>query len=413
MVTPSLRSLREHPMRVLASTLPWRGFAYLLSGIVLATPTLLFLVLFPLLPFWTWTLSAIERRRVTLLGFEQVPGPPAALRVPPLQNIPARFLSPLGWREIAATLLHGLYAALAVMLGILMVTAIVTFVTAPLFPLTGREYVVGSWRIDHPVPALLFTFVGLLLLVLSLYGVILLTHSQATVTRLLIGSRVESLERQIDVLAGNQVTLLEAFEAERRRIERDLHDGPQQHLAGAALHLGLLRSQLDRSGLDPDTAALRSLEAAHTEIEHALDAIRAAVAGLRPQLLVDAGFADAIIRLAERSPIPTTATVHELPRLPAPVESSLYSIVSEFVTNSLKHSRASHITITGSAEGDHVHLRCADDGLGGADPDHGTGLIGIAHRVRLLHGTSTFHSPPGGPTVFDLNIPRTGEAGTP
>lgn len=413
MVRLSIRALREHPVRVLASALPWRGAAYLLSGMALAIPTLVFLVLFPLLPFWAWLLSAVERRRVTLLGFERVPGPPTALRVPPLRNAPARLGSPLGWREIAAALLHLLYAALTFMLGVFTFTAIVTFVTAPVFPLAGREYVVGSWRIDHPVPALLFTFIGLLLLALSLYGVILLAYSQAAVTRLLIGSRVESLERQVDVLAGSQVALVEAFEAERQRIERDLHDGPQQHLAGAALHLGVLRSQLNIAGIEPEAAALQSLEAAHAEIEYALDAIRDAVAGFRPRLLVEAGFSAAVIDLAARSPIPTTAAVDGIPRLPTPVESSLFSIVGEFVTNALKHSQATHITITASADSHVIRLRCSDDGHGGADPEQGTGLVGIAHRVRLLHGTSTIHSPIGGPTVLEVEIPRTGEPGAP
>lgn len=407
METLSVRSLSKHPFRALTSSLPWRGFAYLLSGIILAVPTLLFLVVFPLLPFWAWTLSAIERRRVTILGVERVPDPPEWLRVPPLRHIGARFVSLLGWREIAAALLHLLYAVLSCLLAVFTVTAIVTFVTAPIFPITGREYVVGSWRIDHPAPALLFTFIGLLLVVLSLYGAFLLSYSQAVVTRLLIGSRVESLEQQVDILAESQVALVEAFETERQRIERDLHDGPQQHLAGAALHLGMLRSELDAAGIDDDSRAMLSLEAAHAEIEHALDSIRAAVTGLRPRLLVEAGLKAAIIDLAERSPIPVTATVNDLSRLPVPVESSLYSIVSEFVTNSLKHSGAGTISVTGGTDSNSIHLRCVDDGRGGANPELGTGLVGIAHRVRLLGGTSTLQSPPGGPTSLEIKLPTT------
>lgn len=409
MVTLSLRSLRAHPVRILASALPIRSVAYLLSGLLLAIPTAVAVVVFPLLlllPFWSWTLSAVERRRVRLLGFDPVPLPPPELRVPPLAHASARLRSALGWREIAGALLHLLYAALTFLLTIVLVIATVTLVSAPLLPLAGRAYVVGSWRIEHPLTALPVTLAGLLLLVLSGYGAILLAYSQATVTRLLIGSRVEVLEQQVDKLAGSQVALIEAFEAERQRIERDLHDGPQQHLAGAALHLGILRAHLDTGDAPRRTSVTDALEAAHQEVELALDALRSAVSGLRPRLLVEDGLAAALTELAHRSPIPATVDTEGLGRMPAPVEASLYSIASEFVANSLKHSHATAITITTAASVQGLRLTLTDNGHGGADRDAGTGLIGIEQRVRLLGGTMLLDSPHGGPTTLTVHIPK-------
>lgn len=400
------RSHRVHPVGVFGTSLPWRAIAYVLSGIMLAGPTIVFLAAFPLLPAWSWCLSAVERQRVRLLRLGTIPGPPDGLRVPPLRNAPARLYSSLGWREVGATLLHLLYAALGYALFVFGGTAIITLIAAPLLPLTGQKYVVGEWQIDQPATALLFTLLGVLLLIVFLYAVMLLAVSQAATTRVLIGSKIESLERQVDMLAGESVALVEAFEDERRRIERDLHDGPQQHLAAAALHLGVLRTQLTASARTPHSAELSTLEAAHLEVEHALDAMRAAVSGLRPRLLVEDGLAAALAELAARSPIPAVVEAHTFPRLQAPVEASLYSIASEFFTNALKHSGAACITVALTSSAQELRLTFSDDGRGGANAENGTGLVGIEHRVELLGGAMLLSSPRGGPTVLTIQVPE-------
>ncbi|MGO1316983.1 MAG: histidine kinase [Cellulomonadaceae bacterium] len=400
------RPHRVHPVGVLGTSLPWRAVAYVLSSVILAVPTIVFLAAFPLLPAWSWSLSAVERQRVRLLRLGTIPGPPDGLRVPPLRNAPARLYSSLGWREIGATLLHLIYAALGYALFVFGGTAIITLIAAPLLPLIGEKYVVGEWQIDQPAPALLFTLLGALLLLVFLYAAMLLAFSQAATTRLLIGSKIESLERQVDMLAGESVALVEAFEGERRRIERDLHDGPQQHLAAAALHLGVLRAQLTTSASSPHAAELSTLEAAHLEVEHALDAMRAAVSGLRPRLLVEDGLAAALTELAARSPISATVEADPFPRLQAPVEASLYSIASEFFTNALKHSGAARITVALTMNVQGLRVTLSDNGRGGANPENGTGLVGIEHRVGLLGGTMLLDSPRGGPTVLTIQVPE-------
>lgn len=395
------RLLRANPLRVLASAAPWMAVVYGLSGMLLALPTMIFIALFPLLPGWAWLLSATERQRVRLLDDEGIPGPPAALRIPPWQHVPARLASALGWREIAGTLLHLIFAILTFTLWVFGLTLALTLLLAPFLPLFDLAFTVGDWRIDHPAATIPIAALGIIVLAVFLYAQLLLAIVQAMTARVLIGSRLEELEQQVTTLAGERVALVDAFEAERRRIERDLHDGPQQHLAGAALHLGLLRTRL----AEERPELLPGLDSAHDEIERALDAIRAAVSGLRPRILIEKGLAAALTDLADRSPTPVTVHVDPAIRLYETAEASVYSIATEFVANSLKHSGARHITITLDTVPDGALIVLSDDGNGGADPSRGTGLIGISHRVTLLRGTSELHSPIGGPTTLSILLP--------
>ncbi|SJN15604.1 putative two-component system sensor kinase [Microbacterium esteraromaticum] len=341
-----------------------------------------------------------------LIGHEHIPGPPSPLQVPPWQNVPARLTSALGWREIAGALVHLIFGILTFTLWIFGLTLAMTLILAPFLPLVGRAFAIGNWQIDSPVGTMLIAMLGLVVLAVFLYAQLLLALGQAMTTRVLIGSRVEELQQQVTTLAGERVALIDAFEAERRRIERDLHDGPQQHLAGAALHLGLLRTRLQARAPEDQAELLPNIDAAHDEIERALDTIRDAVAGLRPRILIDKGLLAAIDDLAERSPIPVIVSISRPVRLHEAVEASVYSIATEFVANSLKHSGATQITITLDTYPDGVRLVLNDNGCGGADPAQGSGLIGIQHRATLLHGVIELHSPAGGPTTLSLLLPE-------
>ncbi|MGO1938813.1 MAG: histidine kinase [Agrococcus casei] len=388
-------------MRLLARAAPWTAAVYGFSGMLLALPTMMFIALFPLLPGWAWLLSAIERQRVRLVGHESIPGPPTALRIPPWRHVPARLASALGWREIAGTLLHLIFAVLTFTLWMFGLTLTLTLLLAPFLPLFGSAFTVGDWRIDHPAATIPIALLGIVVLAVFLYAQLALAVVQSMTARVLIGSRVEELEQQVTTLAGERVALVDAFEAERRRIERDLHDGPQQHLAGAALHLGLLRTRIEEE--QPDL--LPGLDSAHDEIERALDAIRAAVSGLRPRVLIEKGLAAALSDLADRSPVPVRVDVDPVLRFSDAAEASLYSIATEFVANSLKHSGARQITITLGIVPGGVRFLLNDDGNGGADPARGTGLIGITHRVTLLRGTAELDSPIGGHTTLSITLP--------
>ena len=403
---PTYRTLRVNPLRFLVTPLPWGAFAYGLSGMLLAIPTTIFLTLFPLLPAWAWALSAVERHRVRLVGHQTIPGPPLGLRVPPWPNVPARLSSALGWREVANTLVLLLLALLTFTLWTFVLTFALTLLLAPFLPLFDRVFTIGDWSVASPMWAVAFALLGLVMVVALLYVQTLIALAQAMTTRVLTGSKIEELEHQVSALAGERIALIDAFETERRRIERDLHDGPQQHLAGAALHLGLLRNQLEAAGHHPGDKSITSLDAAHSEIERALDAIRAAVTGLRPRILIENGLPAALDDLAQRSPIPVEIAVSIESRMPVSVEASLYSIATEFIANSLKHSQASLITLHLDNRDESIRFELADDGHGGADPSRGTGLLGIEQRARLLHGTTRLDSPVGGPTTLTLTLPE-------
>lgn len=409
MAALTFRELRARPVRVLGTSLPWRSLAYLLSSMLLAIPTVYAVVLLPLLPFWAWTLAAVERQRVRLLGQEPVPAPPLELKVPPLRNVPARLTSGLGWLEIAAAILHLLIATLLLFFFTFASATLMLLLTAPILVVVGVHDAFNPWDIDQPGPAVLVLLAGCVCLVIFLYVVLLLAFGQAAISRLLLDSRTETLAHQVDALAEEQIALVDAFEAERRRIERDLHDGPQQHLAGAALHLGILRRRLDDTGSPPDSIEIKTLEAAHAEIEHALDAIRGAVTGLRPRTLTEGGLGAALDELGTRTPIHVVVDVDKLRRLPTAVEASLYSVVAEFTANALTHGAANALTITAASDQRGTCLILTDDGRGGADPTRGTGLVGIEHRVRLMRGTLVLDSPQGGPTTLKIDIPTRSE----
>jgi signal transduction histidine kinase len=200
------------------------------------------------------------------------------------------------------------------------------------------------------------------------------------------------LSRQRSVTAGM---------AERRRLERDLHDGAQQRLVALSLQLGLARGQVER---DPQAAA-RMLDAAREELRQALAELRELARGIHPAVLTDRGLDAALESLVDRAPVPVE--VEELPaeRLPAAVEAAAYFVVAESLTNIARYAQAheAHVRVTRVNGAAVVEVR--DDGIGGADAGGGTGLRGLADRLAALDGELEIHSPPGGGTVVRATIP--------
>ncbi|WP_435861367.1 sensor histidine kinase [Streptomyces parvus] len=203
--------------------------------------------------------------------------------------------------------------------------------------------------------------------------------------------------------------LVDAFEAERRRIERDLHDGAQQRLVALSMTLGLARLEKPAEPLGG------LLERAHEEASAALVEIRELIHGIHPHVLTDRGLVAAVEDLADRSPIPVDVRLTVPDRLLEAVETAVYFAVSEALTNVAKHSGATRVTVTGEAAHGQLAVAVAveDDGRGGAvtapgtdaDVGGGTGLQGVADRLSVLGGALLLSSPPGGPTVFRLEVP--------
>jgi signal transduction histidine kinase len=368
----------------------------------LAIPSVFAIVCFPFLPVWAWALSGIERRRVRIVGVPSVRGRADGLGLFTWGNIAARLREPLTWREVANTLVHLVFAMVSYLTMILGGTLVVTLLAAPVLVLAGTPFIVGGWRADDPFSSGALAIFGLFGLAVFGYLLALVAGVQARVTSALLSSAPEALQQQVELLTDARLDLVDAFEAERRRIERDLHDGPQQHLAGAAIYLGLLRTQL----ADREHPGLKYLDAAHNEIDRSLDALRAAVAGLRPRALVEQGLAAALNGLSAQAVIPLAVTTSLHHRLPQPIEASLYSIATEFIANTLKHSGAKHTAVSLQEDEGGLIYKLSDDGRGGASPATGTGILGIQHRVRLLGGVARLISPIGGPTTLTITIPR-------
>ena len=219
--------------------------------------------------------------------------------------------------------------------------------------------------------------------------------------RMLGVSRSEELERRISDLAASRDSTVDAADAERRRIERDLHDGAQQRITSLAMNLGIARATLT----DLPEPGARAIEAAHEEAKQALTELRDLVRGLHPAVLEDRGLDAALSAVAARSPIPVRVHVDMARRVDRDVEAVAYFVVSEALTNVARHSGASRAAVEVALRGDRLHLTVTDDGSGGADLDSGTGLRGLADRVRSVEGTFELTSPPGGPTTIEAELP--------
>jgi signal transduction histidine kinase len=223
----------------------------------------------------------------------------------------------------------------------------------------------------------------------------------ARVASALLGpSRAEELQHRVEHLTQTRAGVVDAADAERRRLERDLHDGTQQRLVSLAMNLGMARAQASTA-----EEALDAVAEAHEAAKAALAELRDLIRGLHPAVLEDRGLDAALSGVAARMPIPVRLTV-DLPRRPSPVvEAVAYFVVSEGLANIAKHAQASQAEVFVQRTGDRLHVIVTDDGVGGADPARGTGLTGLARRAESVDGTFEVVSPPGGPTVLSVDLP--------
>jgi signal transduction histidine kinase len=222
---------------------------------------------------------------------------------------------------------------------------------------------------------------------------------QVAMARLLLepGER-ERLIVRVDTLEETRAGMVAAADAERRRIERDLHDGAQQRLVALAMTLGRARATEDPA------LSRRLVDEAHGEAKEALVELRNLARGIHPAVLTDRGLDAAVSALAARCPVPVAVDV-DLPRRAGPaIEAIAYFVVAEALTNVAKHSGASRAWLTASLEGPDLVVEVLDDGHGGANP-HGGGLSGLRDRVRAVDGLLTLTSPPGGGTTLRVELP--------
>jgi signal transduction histidine kinase len=209
------------------------------------------------------------------------------------------------------------------------------------------------------------------------------------------------LRARVAELQESRANLISFGLAERRRLERDLHDGAQQRLVALSLQVNLARAKIDD---DPATAATL-LDSAREELAQALDELRELARGIHPAILTDQGLGPALTALAERSPVPVEIGPLPAQRLPSSVEAAAYFVVSEALANVAKYADATHATVRVAREDGHAVVEVVDDGVGGADPSRGTGLRGLAERVAALDGRLEIVSPTGCGTIVRADLP--------
>jgi len=402
----------------------WRSQAYLAVGVPLGIAS--FSVVFTLLtitgsllitvvlavPF-AWLLfgaarvfGTIDRSRATaLLGTEMVdPVPP--LEAPTwLRRLWERVRTKARWREIVNCVLLFPVAMACQTINLALWGGSISLLALPLYVphLPGGTAKFWLFEIGPGPAALAAGVIGLLgVAVVAPWTTLGVTRLQAAISRRLLGRTSESEAAELIGRAERRRSAaVDSAETERRRIERDLHDGAQQRLVALAAELGAAREKLDD---DPEGARVL-VTSAHEEAKAALKDIRDLVRGIHPVILEDRGLDAALSAVVARSPVPVRLQVHVDPRPPAAVESAAYFIVNEALTNVARHAHATRADVAIERAGSRLVIEVRDDGVGGADASRGTGLQGLRERIDGLGGSLRVISPDGGPTTVSVELP--------
>jgi signal transduction histidine kinase len=213
--------------------------------------------------------------------------------------------------------------------------------------------------------------------------------------------RARALRERVDDLRHARQRILAAADAERRRIERDLHDGAQQRMVAVAVTLGLAEA---RFASDPESA-FKLVAQAREEAQAAVKELRELARGIHPAVLSDHGLGPALEALASRAPVPVDVIGVPDCQLGHEVEACAYFVTAEALTNVAKYAHASSASVELTLEDDRLRVQVRDDGVGGADPTSGTGLRGLRDRVDALDGDLEIDSPPGGGTTVTAEVP--------
>lgn len=399
-------ALRTSPGRFLRSRWPWQSVAYLLGSVVVAPIVWVAMLFPPAFVLLAVPVGALERRRLAF--FEAVPAPSPHTSAPDGGRawLRHRLRETATWRELAYALCLGTVVFLIDMVGLFALALGGLLLLLPVFVAVGdpvqADVRLGTLVVDTLGEAVLVAgAVGVPVVLIASYALSALAGAQAAFTRWLLAPTPVELARQLADLTTSRARLVNAFEAERRRIERDLHDGAQQHLVMLSISLGL--AELENGDENPRLGEL--LSQAHGQARNALTAMREQIHGIHPRVLSDYGLPAAVAELADRCRMPVVVDLTLNRRLPPAVESTAYFVVCEAVANAVRHAGCSRIEVTGSLEDDVLRLSVVDDGTGGADPAAGTGLRGLADRAAVMAGTLVLASPLGGPTALRLELP--------
>lgn len=406
------------PLRLLASPEPWLAAVFMLSSFVMGIfwfvlfVTLLAtgfglaitLVGIPILvaSLYLWVGAAkTERWRVGTLLEEEIadpyrvqlngPHPPRTF----LKRTWALAKDPHSWLDL-------LYLFLLFPIGIAEFVVLVVILTVPISFLTFPTFFwIGESGLG-PLEAIGIGLVGIPLFLAMPYVLVGIGRGHALLAKALLGTdREQELAERVDHLTASRSQAVDVSLSERRRIERDLHDGAQQQLVKLAMDLGMAREKMES---DPEAAQALVAEA-HEESKRALAEIRNLVRGIHPAVLTDRGLDAAVSALAGRSTIPVSVDVKLEDRPLEAIESAAYFVVAEALTNVARHSQATEALVRIYRLGNRLLVEIIDNGVGGATIGRGTGLSGLADRVGVLDGRLTVDSPQGGPTTVRAELP--------
>ncbi|MEV4748852.1 sensor histidine kinase [Streptosporangium amethystogenes subsp. fukuiense] len=384
-------------------------FAFLASVIPLSLALVIVWIGLPLLALTmlAWRGVAMLERRFLRLAFGvDIPTP---YRPSEGDNLFLRwkdmFVDPATWKDL-------LYLLLLLPIGIaeFTVSAVLwtlglglTVAPLPLLLLLGEPMTpIGELPIDSGPKALLCTLIGMGFLLAALYATRGMAWLHGLFGAALLGAGEKNLlAARAAHLRASRARGVDAAEAERRRIERDLHDGAQQRLLSVAMDLGRAQAKLDS---DPE-AARELLDQAHRGTKAAIAELRDLARGIHPAILTDRGLNAALSSLAARAPVRVDLAVEVSHRPPPAVESIAYFVVAECLTNLAKHSEATEASIRVSRQEQRVIVEIYDNGVGAAVPRPGGGLAGLADRAATIDGTLSVDSPLGGPTMIRAELP--------
>jgi len=316
------------------------------------------------------------------------------------QRVQLWLRDPVTWKSLVfllAKLPMGIVASTLIVtlgLGSLLITL------APVLVLFTPVIFFG-WAIDDPLQALAGVLPGALLLLCCLHLFNGLAWLYGVCARIMLGPSTVDLRERVEGLRDASARILTAADDERRRIERDLHDGAQQRLVALNVLLGVVERKLES---DPAGAA-PLVARARVEAQEAVKELRELARGIHPALLADRGLTAALEALAARAPFPVTVSGVPERRLPPAVEATAYFITAEALTNVARYADASTATIELSEERGRLRVAIRDDGAGGADPRRGSGLRGLHDRVAALDGRFEVASAPGAGTTVIAELP--------
>jgi signal transduction histidine kinase len=393
---------------LLALPLGVAEFSFLVTAISFGFGTAITLIGIPVLVgtvyAWRW-LAELERRLIRALVGTEIPSP---YRPDPVggrwwRRLAARLADPATWKDLAFLLLQLPLGVLSFAVTVAVLALGLGTLAEPVYYLAVSDATWLGWiEVNSLAAALALMPLGALILFVGIPGLGALGRLYGWLAAQLLGSNADpELTAQVSELEGARSRIIAAADAERRRIERDLHDGAQQRLVALALNLRMAEQRAE----DGDPTAVELVRQAGEEANLALKELRDLARGIHPAILTNRGLPAALQDLASRATLPVDVVATPDERLPGAVEAAAYFVVSECLANIGKHASAETATVAVSVRDGRLTVEVSDDGVGGAELDGGSGIQGLADRVGALSGSLVVDSPPGAGTRVTAVIP--------